>query len=146
MTHFTAWEELALEYSARIKVHNPCREGVLIELAGEFDISCLEAFEHALKRALSLRKTVFVDLAGVNFMDASCFRELAEATGPGRLVLCRPSRQVVLGLAACGLDNAVAIVPDDDPGLEAVIAEICKCGRARRSVRKREHHLYARAS
>ena len=140
------WEEIILEYPASIKVHNPGGEGTLVELAGEFDVSCLEAFEHALTRASGLRKPVFVDLAGVTFMDAMCMRELAEATGTGRLALCRPSWQVMLGLAACGLEESVVIVPDDDPGYEAVIAEACKCGRARRSVRKGEHQLYVRAS
>ena len=135
-----------MEYPARIKVHNPCREGVLVELAGEFDLSCLEAFEHALTRASSLRKPVFVDLAGVTFMDVLCMRELAEATGTGRLALCRPSWQVMLGLAACGLEESVEIVPNDDPGYEAVIAEACRCGRAERAVRTREHRLYLRAS
>ena len=135
-----------MEYPASIKVHNPCREGVLVELTGEFDLSCLEAFEHALRRASDLRKPVFVDLAGVTFMDALCLRELAEATGTGHLALCRPSWQVMLGLAACGLEKSVVIVSDDDPGYEAVIAEACRCGRARRSVHEREHHLYMRAS
>lgn len=141
----TLWEGKALEYPASIKVHNPCREGVLVELAGEFDISCLEAFEHALRRASGLRKPMFVDLAGVTFMDALCLRELAEATGTGRLALCRPSWQFMLGLAACGLEKSVMIVADDDPGYEAVIAEACKCAKVRRSVREREQYLYVRA-
>ena len=135
-----------MEYPARIKVHNPCREGTLVELAGEFDVSCLDALGDALRRASGLRKRVFVDLAGVTFMDAMCLRELAEATGTCRLALCRPSWQVVLGLAACGLEESVEIVPDDDPGYEGVIAEACRCGRAGRAVRTREHRLYLRAS
>ncbi len=36
-------EEYALEYLARIKIHNPTDGGVLVELNGEFDLSCLEA-------------------------------------------------------------------------------------------------------
>ena len=135
-----------MEYPARIKVHNPCCEGTLVELAGEFDVSCLDALGDALRRAAGLRKPVFVDLAGVTFMDAMCLRELAESTGTCRLTLCRPSWEFMLGLAACGLEESVVIVPDDDPGYEAVIAEACECGRARRRVHGREHHLYIRAS
>ena len=57
-------EEVVLEYPARIKVHEPCRAGVLVELSGEFDVSCLVAFGRALRRASGLGRRTFVDLSG----------------------------------------------------------------------------------
>ena len=143
---YRVWEETTLEYPARIKVHNPCRAGVLVEVAGEFDVSCLLALGHALRRASRLGEPVFVDLAGVTFMDNLCLRELAVATGTRDLVLCRPSWEVMLGVVASGLEESVVVIPDDDPGSEAVIAEACRCGGARRTPQPGEHHLYVRAS
>ena len=134
-----------MEYPARIKVHNPCHAGVLVELAGEFDVSCLLALAQALRRASRLGGPVFVDLSGVTFMDLLCLRELAVATGTRGLVLCRPSWEVMLGVVACDMEESVVVVPDDDPGYEAVIAEACRCGRAGRTPQPGEHHLYVRA-
>lgn len=134
-----------MEYPARIKVHNPCRAGVLVELAGEFDASCLLALGHALRRASSLGKPAFVDLARVTFMDALCLRELAAATGTCNLVLYRPSWQVMLGVAACGLEESLMVVPDDEPGYEALIAEACRCESGRRTARRGEHQLFVHA-
>lgn len=143
---YRVWEEIDLKYPARIKVHNSCHAGVLIELAGEFDVSCLLALGHALRRASRLGEPAFVDLAGVTFMDTLCLRELAAATGTRDLVLCRPSWEVMLGAAACGLEDSVVVVPDDHPGYVAVIAEACRCGGAGRAPRPGEHHLFVRAS
>ena len=143
---YRVWEETDLEYPARIKVHNPCRAGVLVELAGEFDVSCLLALAHALRRASGLGEPAFVDLAGVTFMDALCLRELAAATGTRDLVLCRPSWEVMLGVVACGLEESVVVVPDDHPGYEAVIAAAGRCGGARRAPQPGEHHLYVSGS
>ena len=67
-------EEVVLKHPARIKVHDPCRTGLLVELSGEFDVSCLVTFGQVLRRASSLGKRTFVDLSGVTFMDALCLR------------------------------------------------------------------------
>lgn len=45
-----------MKYPARIKIHRSCRAGVLVELAGEFDVSCVGALEDALKRVSGLKK------------------------------------------------------------------------------------------
>jgi anti-anti-sigma regulatory factor len=133
---------------ARIKVHDPCRAGVLVELFGEFDVSCLGAFGHALRGASGLGRRTFVDLSGVTFMDALCLRELASRSGAGAgpLELCRLSWQLRLGVAACGLEGKVDIRPDDDPGYGAVVSEICARKRVGRAARPEEHHLHVRAS
>lgn len=76
-------KEAALEYLASIEVHDAYPAGVLVELSGEFDVSCLEAFGHALKRASSFGRPTFVDLSGVTFMDALCVGEPANrSVGP----------------------------------------------------------------
>lgn len=78
-------------------------------------------------------------------MDALCIRELASKSRIGALRLCRPSRQVELSVAACGLEESIEIRADDDPGYEAVIAEACRCKRTERTTQRREHHLYVHA-
>lgn len=98
-------KEYALEYLARIKIHNPTDDGVLVELNGEFDLLCLEALRGALDQARALGRAVFVDLSGVGFMDALCTRELLRRTGDGsgRFELCQPSLEASLSAAALGL-------------------------------------------
>lgn len=134
-----------MEYSASIKVHDPRRAGVLVELSGEFDVSCLEAFGQALERVESLGGPVFVDLSGVTFMDALCVRSLAEAASdrdnPWRL--CRPSEEFRLSLAACDAEEDVEVLPDNDPGYEALISEVCRCAVGR-PPRHRKRRLYLR--
>ncbi len=112
-----------MEYPARIKVHAPCHAGVLVELAGEFDASCLVAFGQALSRASGLGRWIFVDLAGVKFMDT-----------------------LRLGVVACGMEESFEILPDDDAGYEAVIAEVCGCERTVRTAGPGEHQLYMLAA
>ncbi len=136
-------EEVALEYVARIKVHEPCGSGVLVELAGEFDASCLEALAEALQRASRLGWPIFADLAAVTFMDTSCVRELA--VGPLAPRLCVVSREFELSLTACGLEGRVATYSSDDPGYQAVILEACRCAIAERAARRSEHRLYIHA-
>ena len=131
-----------MEYPTRIKVHDPCRAGVLVELTGEFDVSCLVPFGYALRRALGLGRRTFVDLSEVTFMDAPCLRELAPGSDAGPHKLRRPSWQFRLGVAACDLEGSFEIYPDDDPGYEAVISEVCACKWARRTAGPKEYHLY----
>jgi anti-anti-sigma regulatory factor len=136
--------DVTLEYAARIKVHDPCEAGVLVELSGEFDVSCAEAFARALDRAASLGGVTFADLSGVTFMDAQCARELAARSGVGRLRCCAPSPQARLSFAACGLYGAVEVCAAGDAGYEAVIREACKHGATRTDGQRREHRLYLR--
>ena len=121
-------EEYALEYLARIKIHNPTDGGVLVELNGEFDLSCLEALRGALDRARAPGRAVFVDLSGIGFMDALCTRELLRRTGDGsgRFELCQPSLEASLSAAALGLWGGMKTCIPEDPAYEAVIQEICR--------------------
>lgn len=138
------WEEAGVRYGARIKVHAPSHVGVLVELGGEFDISCSEAFDQAL-RGLETTGPAYVDLSAVTFMDAHCVHRLADGVRAGLLRLCRPSAEVRLSAAACDLvDGQLDIRPDDDRGYEAVIREACKCHDGRAEERK-EHRLYFKA-
>lgn len=143
----TLREEKVLEYPARIKVHQPCRAGVvLVELAGEFDVSCLVALRHALRRASGLGRRTFVDLAGVSFVDTLCLGELliGSNSDDGPPVLCRPSPQFRLSVDACGLEGNVEFY---DPSYEeeAVVAEAGRCREAKRPLKQEERHLYMRA-
>lgn len=119
-------EEFVLEYLARIKIHNPTEDGVLVELNGEFDLSCLEAFKRSLVRARSLGEPVFVDLSGVGFMDGLCARELLHAAEGDGFELCQPSPQVRLSALACGLGGRLVACSPDDERYEAVIREACR--------------------
>lgn len=114
-----------MEYLARIKVHDPTPHGVLVELNGEFDLSCSEDFKRALMRARSFGEAVFVDLSGVHFMDGLCTRELLHAA-EGGVELYRPSPQVRLSALACGLGGQLVACPPDDERYEAVIRETCR--------------------
>ena len=89
----------------------------MIELSGEFDVSCLGPFGQALRRASGSGMRTFVDLAGVTFMDTLCLRELASRldTDAGSLELCRPSWQFRLGVAACGMEGIFELPPTKTP-------------------------------
>jgi anti-anti-sigma regulatory factor len=132
-----------LEYPARIKIHRPCRAGVLVELVGEFDVSCLVALGDALRRVSGMGKRIFVNLAEVTFADSLCVQSLV--TGAGPVVLCHPSRQFRLTVAVGGLEGIVEFGAEDDPGYEAAVAEAYGCRRTVRTCRRWEHHLYVRA-
>lgn len=110
-------KEVALDHTARIKVHTPDNGGALIELSGEFDVACLGPFGQALRRASGSGMRTFVDLAGVTFMDTLCLRELASRldTDAGSLELCRPSWQFRLGVAACGMEGIFELPPTKTP-------------------------------
>ena len=138
-------EESALEFLARIKIHNPADDGVLVELNGEFDISCLEALGAALDRARSLGEAVFVDLSGIGFMDALCTRELLRRSGDGagRFELCQPSLEAGLSAAALGHRSSIKTCAPDDPAYEAVIREICRPRPEGDGARRTRRDLYA---
>ena len=135
-----------MRYPASIKIHPSCRAGVLVELAGEFDVSCVVALEDALKRVSGLGKQAFVDLAGVTFADTLCVRELLAGSDAGPMAFCRPSWQFRLATAACGLEASFEFRVEDDPEYEAVAAEAYGCRRSGRTARRGEHHLYLHAS
>lgn len=141
------FEECALEYLARIKIHNPTDDGVLVELNGEFDLSCLDAFGTALDRAAAPGRAVFVDLSGVGFMDALCTRELLRRTEElGRFELCQPSPEANLSAAALGFWEGLKTCDPDDPAYEAVIRDTCKPRPAEDGARLIRRNLYTTLS
>lgn len=83
-------------------------QGLLVELAGEFDLQDIENLEEALDAALRPRDPVLIDLSGVTFVDLLCVRELfGRQQSPGELiVLNEPSWQARSSLTACGLPRA----------------------------------------
>ena len=83
-----------------IKVSMPGRQGILVELSGEFDIGDLETLRKTLDGVSESRLTIGVDLSGVTFLDILCARELVERTcfHGGRLVIRSLSRQARISL------------------------------------------------
>ena len=99
---------------------------VLVRLSGEFDISYQRVLEDTLSDCLASGRLTLVDLSGVTFMDSQCARELAihYQLAEGRVVLCDPSREVELSVAACDLEPWLdfSYTPPGDPPGEAASA------------------------
>lgn len=109
----------ALNALAARRSHRGC---VLVDLAGEFDVSAVKELRATLGGALGSARLAFVDLSRVTFIDSTCLEELAvyHQLHGGRLVLCRPSPQVNVGVAACGLEDWLAFHPDEESALRSV--------------------------
>lgn len=101
--------------ATRIRVHEPDRTGILVELFGEFDIVMGRALRTTVGSVARWGLPVFVDLSGVTFLDSSCLRELAvqHRLHANHLTLCNPSRQVELSVAACDLEGWVHFHPNE---------------------------------
>ena len=80
---------------------------VLLKLFGEFDVRYQRTLEDILSGCVKSRRPAFIDLSEVTFMDSRCLRELVihYLLSDGRVVLCDPSREVKLSVAACDLDG-----------------------------------------
>jgi anti-anti-sigma factor len=91
--------------------HNGRRDQpILVKLSGEFDVRYQRILEHAMSACLGASgSSTFVDLSEVTFMDAQCIRELVVhyQLGKGRLVLCDPSQEVELSVAACDFEKRI---------------------------------------
>lgn len=89
----------------------------LLTLSGEFDIRRRRALERTLLGCLASGGPTVVDLSGVTFMDSWCLRELAvhHQLGGGRMVLCDPSQDILVGVAACDLEGWLDFVYTADP-------------------------------
>jgi len=90
----------------------------LITLSGEIDVHCRTILEDTLRGCLAWRGSTLVELSGVTFMDSRCVRELAfhYQLGGGRMVLYDPCGDVLVGVAACGLEDWLDFVHPADPG------------------------------
>jgi anti-anti-sigma factor len=101
--------------STTLEIEQRNRRGersILVKLSGEFDVRCQKILADVLGDCLTTDLPTSVDLSGVTFMDSRCVEELAVhyQLGQGRLALCDPSRQVELGVTACGLEEWIGFV------------------------------------
>ena len=80
---------------------------VLVKLSGEFDIQYRRTLNITLRDCLASGRSTLVDLSGVTFMDSRCVWELAVyyQLGRGRIVLCNPSQDVGVSVAAYDLED-----------------------------------------
>ena len=80
---------------------------VLVKLSGEFDIRYRRTLNSTLRDCLASGKSTLVDLSEVTFMDSQCVWELAvySQLGRGRIVLCNPSQDVGVSVAAYDLED-----------------------------------------
>jgi anti-anti-sigma factor len=80
---------------------------VLVKLSGEFDIRYRRTLKNTLRDCLASGKSTHVDLSEVTFMDCRCVWELAVyyQLGRGRIVLCNPSHDVGVSVAAYDLED-----------------------------------------
>lgn len=82
---------------------------LLVELSGELDVRYQGVLEGVLDECVASGRFTLIDLSGVTFMDSRCMRELAiqYLLSDGRVVLCDPSREVALSVAACELETCL---------------------------------------
>jgi anti-anti-sigma factor len=92
---------------------------VVVKLSGEFDIRYRRTLENTLRDCLASRKSTLIDLSEVTFMDARCVWELAVycQLGRGRMVLCNPSQNVEVSVAACDLEDWLDFIYSAELGL-----------------------------
>jgi len=93
-------------------------EAILLEIAGEIDIGSSPDLHDQLEALLPLRKPIILDMARVEFVDASGIGVLLEiasratAAGSG-IVLRRPSRPVVYVMELLELDGLLPVEQDN---------------------------------
>lgn len=94
-------------------------KAVLVKLSGEFDIRYLRTLENMLRDCLASGMSTLVDLSEVTFMDSRCVWELAVyyQLGSGRIVLCNPSQNVGVSVAAYDLEDWLDFVYTTDLSL-----------------------------
>ena len=92
---------------------------LLVKLSGEFDIRYLRTLENMLRDCLASRRSTLVDLSEVTFMDSQCVWELAVyyQLGRGRIILCNPSQDVAVSVAAYDLEDWLDFIYTTDLGL-----------------------------
>jgi anti-anti-sigma factor len=92
---------------------------VVVRLSGEFDIRYRRTLENTLRDCLASRRSTLIDLSEVTFMDARCVWELAVycQLGRGRMVLCNPSQNVEVSVAACDLEDWLDFIYSAELGL-----------------------------
>jgi anti-anti-sigma factor len=100
------------------KFESAQRDGspVLVKLSGEFDIRYLRTLENMLRDCLASGRSTLVDLSEVTFMDSRCVWELAVyyQLGRGRIILCNPSQDVGVSVAAYDLEDWIDFIYTTD--------------------------------
>ena len=91
---------------------------VLVKLSGEFDIRYLRTLENMLRDCLASGRSTLVDLSEVTFMDSQCVWKLAVyyQLGRGRIILCNPSQDVGVSVAAYDLEDWLDFIYTTDLG------------------------------
>jgi anti-anti-sigma factor len=89
---------------------------VLVKLFGEFDIRYLRTLENMLSDCLASGRSTLVDLSEVTFMDSRCVWELAVyyQLGRGSIILCNPSQDVGVSVAAYDLEDWIDFIYTTD--------------------------------
>ena len=119
---------------------------VLVKLSGEFDVRYRRTLKHTLRDCLVSGRPTLVDLSGVMFMDFRCVRELAVhyQLGRGRVVLCDPSQNVEVSVAACDLEDWLDFVYTaglgHPPGYAAASVSHKAAMKTRKGIRPCVHH------
>ena len=111
---------------------------VVVKLYGEFDIQYLRALENMLRDCLASGRSTLVDLSEVTFMEPRCVWELAVycQLGRGRMVLCNPSQDVGVSVAAHDLEDWLDFIYTTDLRLPPDCAAANISHNAARKTRK----------
>jgi anti-anti-sigma factor len=114
---------------------------VVVKLSGEFDIRYRRTLENVLRDCLASGRSTLVDLSEVTFMDSRCLRELAVyyQLGRGRIILCNPSQDVGVSVAACNLEDWLDFIYTTDLRLSPGYAAGSISQIAARITRKGNH-------
>jgi anti-sigma B factor antagonist len=85
----------------------------VVAIAGELDISNVDAIEGELQPVIVSKQRVSFDLSAVTFMDSSGIAMLLRAADAvGSVILCNPSAVVRRVIGATGLTEVFEIVDD----------------------------------
>jgi anti-anti-sigma factor len=115
---------------------------VMVKLSGELDVRYRRTLQEALRACLASGRPTLVDLSEVTFMDSRCLRELAihYQLGTGRMVLCDPSQEVEVGVAACDLEGWLDFVYTPAPGIRHATPQRASSTRRPKDQRKESAH------
>ena len=115
---------------------------VMVKLSGELEVRYRRTLEETLRACLVAGRPTLVDLSEVTFMDSRCLRELAihYQLGTGRMVLCDPSQEVEVGVAACDLEGWLDFVYTPAPGIRHATPQRASSTRRPKDRRKESAH------
>ena len=98
----------------------------VLAVRGELDLNTAPRLDEELQEALQGVSSLVVNLSDCEFIDSTgvallvkTWQSLGDGSGPRRLVLCCPNRQVRRLFEITGLEEQIAIRPDLDSAVEA---------------------------